>query len=55
MAKFPYQPWEITEQGFSPRDLRENESVFALSNGFIGLRGNLEEGTAGADSIRAAS
>ena len=52
MAKFPYQPWEITEQGFSPRDLRENESVFALSNGFIGLRGNLEEGTAGADSIQ---
>jgi len=53
MAKFPYQPWEITEQGFSPRDLRENESVFALANGFIGLRGNLEEGSAtGAETIQ---
>ena len=53
MAKFPYRPWEITEEGFSPRDLRENESVFALANGFIGLRGNLEEGSAsGAETIQ---
>ena len=53
MAKFPYQPWEITEEGFSPRDLRENESAFALANGFIGLRGNLEEGAAaGAETIQ---
>jgi len=53
MAKFAYQPWEITEQGFSARDLRENESVFALANGFIGLRGNLEEGSAaGAETIQ---
>ncbi len=51
--KFQYQPWEITEEGFSARDLRENESVFALANGFIGMRGNLEEGTAtGADTIQ---
>ncbi len=52
-AKFPYQPWEITERGFSAKDLRENESVFALGNGFIGMRGNLEEGSAtGADTIQ---
>ena len=53
MAKFPYQPWEITEEGFDPQSLRENESVFALGNGFIGFRGNLEEGRAsGAESIQ---
>ena len=51
--KFPYEPWRITEHGFSARDLRENESVFALGNGFIGLRGNLEEGGAtGAETIQ---
>ena len=51
--KFPYEPWRVTEHGFSARDLRENESVFALGNGFIGLRGNLEEGSAtGAQTIQ---
>ena len=51
--KFPYEPWRVTEHGFSARDLRENESVFALGNGFIGLRGNLEEGCAtGAETIQ---
>ena len=51
--KYPYQPWEITEQGFDPQTLRESESVFALANGFIGMRGNLEELTAsGAESIQ---
>ena len=52
-SKFPYEPWRITEEGFSAGDLRENESVFALGNGFIGMRGNLEEGTAaGAETIQ---
>lgn len=51
--KFPYQPWTITEEGFSAKDLRENESAFALANGFIGMRGNLEEGAAsGAETIQ---
>ena len=45
-SKFPYEPWSVTEEGFRPADLAENESVFALGNGFIGLRGNLEEGGA---------
>ncbi len=44
--KFSYEPWTITETGFAPADLRENESAFALGNGFIGMRGNLEENTA---------
>ena len=53
MAKFPYQPWEITEEHFDPAALRENESVFALGNGFVGFRGNLEEVTvSGAESIQ---
>ena len=51
-AKFAYEPWTVTEVGFDPVNLRENESAFALANGFIGLRGNLEEGTSGAASIQ---
>ncbi|MCR5826418.1 MAG: glycoside hydrolase family 65 protein [Oscillospiraceae bacterium] len=51
--KFAYTPWEIVEEGFDPRTLRENESVFALANGFIGMRGNLEEGSAaGSETIQ---
>ena len=52
-AKFAYEPWTVTEEGFDPKNLRENESAFALANGFIGLRGNLEEqSAAGAESIQ---
>ena len=51
-AKFPYEPWSVTEERFCAANLAENESVFALGNGFIGLRGNLEEGAAtGADTV----
>lgn len=51
--KYPYEPWSVTESGFSPENLRENESVFALGNGFIGMRGNLEENAAaGAETIQ---
>ena len=51
--KFPFEPWSITEHGFSAAGLAENESVFALGNGFIGMRGNLEENTAaGAQTIQ---
>ena len=52
-AKFRYEPWSVTEESFHGADLRENESVFALGNGLIGLRGNLEEGGAtGAETIQ---
>ena len=53
MSKFPYEPWTVTEKGFQHDALRENESVFALGNGFIGMRGNLEELTAaGSETIQ---
>ena len=51
--QYPVQPWEITEKLFYPENLRESESVFALGNGFIGMRGNLEErDVTGAESIQ---
>jgi alpha,alpha-trehalose phosphorylase len=36
--------WTLTEKGFSLDRLAQAESVFSLSNGHIGLRGNLDEG-----------
>ncbi|MBA3411885.1 MAG: hypothetical protein H0U15_13845, partial [Geodermatophilaceae bacterium] len=36
--------WKLREIGFDPERLGHLESLFALSNGHIGLRGSLEEG-----------
>ena len=41
---FAVEPWAVTEDGLQLDVLAQSESVFALSNGHIGLRGNLEEG-----------
>lgn len=41
---FPTDPWVICEQGFDAGRLGWSETIFALSNGHLGMRGNLEEG-----------
>ncbi|MBV9515546.1 MAG: family 65 glycosyl hydrolase, partial [Mycobacteriaceae bacterium] len=41
---FPVEPWHIRETNLDLDLLAQSESVFALSNGHIGLRGNLDEG-----------
>ncbi len=41
---FEVHPWSIPERGLDLDILPQTESVFALSNGHIGLRGNLDEG-----------
>ena len=38
------EPWSITERALRLDLLAQTESIFALSNGHIGLRGNLDEG-----------
>ena len=40
----PVEPWRLRETELSLDDLALSESLFALSNGHIGLRGNLDEG-----------
>ena len=37
-------PWQLHEQEFDLDMLPQSESIFALSNGHIGFRGNLDEG-----------
>jgi alpha,alpha-trehalose phosphorylase len=41
---FPVEPWVVREASFDLDLLAQTESVFSLSNGHIGLRGNLDEG-----------
>src|SRR5258707_7174759 len=41
---FPVEPWQVRETKLDLALLAQSESVFALSNGHIGLRGNLDEG-----------
>jgi alpha,alpha-trehalose phosphorylase len=38
------EPWQVREKHFDLDLLARSESIFALSNGHIGLRGNLDEG-----------
>jgi alpha,alpha-trehalose phosphorylase len=41
---FPVEEWSVTEKGLNLDTLAQIESLFALSNGHIGLRANLDEG-----------
>ena len=43
-GNFPVEPWAIRETRLDLRVLAQSESLFALANGHLGLRGNLEEG-----------
>jgi alpha,alpha-trehalose phosphorylase len=41
---FEVDPWSVREMSLHLDQLARTESVFALSNGHVGVRGNLEEG-----------
>jgi alpha,alpha-trehalose phosphorylase len=43
-STFEVEPWAVTESALNLDVIAQSESVFALSNGHIGLRGNLDEG-----------
>ena len=46
---YPADPWSIREPGFDPSTLARGETIFALANGHLGLRGDLEEATGTVD------
>jgi len=45
---YAYDAWSVTETSFDERTALQDESIFSLGNGYIGMRGNLEEGWHGA-------
>ena len=46
-VRFPIDEWALVETAFSDADMGVTESLFALGNGYLGLRGNVEEGRDG--------
>ena len=43
-SHFTVEPWAVRELGLHLDKLAQSESVFALTNGHIGVRGNFDEG-----------
>ncbi len=43
-ARFPLDPWRLVESNHNPDDLGVTESLFTVANGYLGMRGNPEEG-----------
>lgn len=41
---YPVDPWRMIESRFAPRYLEQSETIFTLSNGYMGIRGAFEEG-----------
>jgi len=42
--RFPVDPWRLVETSFSLEDVGVTETLFAVGNGYLGLRGNHPEG-----------
>ncbi len=43
-SRFPVDPWRLIEREYSGDDLGTTETIFALGNGYLGMRANPEEG-----------
>ncbi|MGB3684508.1 MAG: glycosyl hydrolase family 65 protein [Ornithinimicrobium sp.] len=41
---FPIDEWALVEDEFRPQDLGTTETLFAVANGYLGMRGTPEEG-----------
>jgi alpha,alpha-trehalose phosphorylase len=42
--RFPVDEWALTEGEYRTEDIGVTETLFAVGNGYLGLRGNVEEG-----------
>jgi alpha,alpha-trehalose phosphorylase len=42
---YPDDPWALLEEAYAPRFLYLTETIFALSNGHLGIRATLDEGS----------
>ena len=43
-SRFPADPWKLTESRYAAHDLGVTETLFSVANGYLGMRGNVEEG-----------
>ena len=44
LARFPLDPWRLVEKEYDADDLGLTETLFAVGNGYLGMRANPEEG-----------
>ena len=42
---YPHDPWRLVEKQYNPLRMPQMETLFALANGYLGIRGTFEEGT----------
>ena len=42
--EYPADEWNVIEKGFHPEFLAQSETMLALGNGYLGMRGGPEEG-----------
>jgi alpha,alpha-trehalose phosphorylase len=42
--RYPVEPWRLVEREYEPTDLGTTETLFAIGNGYIGMRANATEG-----------
>lgn len=43
-TRFPVDEWQLIEQRYNVADLGTTETLFSVGNGYLGMRGNVEEG-----------
>lgn len=43
-GEHPIDPWRMVERHYSPDAVPQTETLFALANGYLGIRGSFEEG-----------
>lgn len=43
-ACYPLDDWALTETSFDAARLGHTETLFAVGNGYFGMRGNIDEG-----------
>ncbi|WP_344771581.1 glycoside hydrolase family 65 protein [Aeromicrobium panaciterrae] len=43
-ARFPADEWRLVEKHINPADLGTTETLFSVGNGYLGMRGNVDEG-----------
>ena len=42
---YPIDDWKLIEKKYDSSFLAQNETMFSIGNGYIGMRGNFEEGS----------
>jgi alpha,alpha-trehalose phosphorylase len=42
---YPHDPFRLVEKKFNPARMAQMETLFAVANGYLGIRGTFEEGT----------